>query len=146
YPFYAQRRALLRLFGAEIGRGVVIKPHVNIKYPWNLKVGNNVWIGEKVWIDNLVMVELQNNVCLSQGAMLITGNHDYTKSTFDLITGKIVLQEGAWVGAGAKVGPGTTLGSHAVLTMGSVASGTLEPYSIYQGTPAVKIKNRVLAS
>ena len=49
---------VLRVFGAKIGRGVVIKPCVNIKYPWNLEIGDNTWIGEDVWIDNLVPVYL----------------------------------------------------------------------------------------
>ena len=73
----------LRLFGAKIGKGVVIKPQVNIKYPWNLTLGNHVWIGELVWIDNLAKVNIEDNGCVSQGAMLLCGNHDYKKSSFD---------------------------------------------------------------
>jgi acetyltransferase-like isoleucine patch superfamily enzyme len=61
---------------------VNIKPSVNIKYPWLLEVGDHVWIGEEVWIDNLAKVRIGSNVCISQGAMLLTGNHDFTKSTF----------------------------------------------------------------
>lgn len=135
----------LKLFGAKIGSGVVIKPKVNIKYPWRLKVGNNVWIGEKVWIDNLDDVEIGNNVCLSQGAMLLCGNHNYTKSSFDLIIGKITLGEGVWVGAKAVVCPGTTAKSHAVITVGSVASGVLEEYTIYSGNKAFAVKKRNVA-
>ena len=59
--------AVLRLFGAKIGKGVLIRPCVNIKYPWFLEIGNNVWIGEEVWIDNLGKVKIGNNACLSQG-------------------------------------------------------------------------------
>src|SRR5437870_1372120 len=85
---------LLRMFGAKVGRGGLITPSVNIKYPWMLTVGNNGWIGEKVWIDNLTDVTIGNNVCISQGALLLTGNHDYKKSTFGLLIGAIVLEEG----------------------------------------------------
>jgi putative colanic acid biosynthesis acetyltransferase WcaF len=144
FPFNPFRLFILRLFGAKIGKGVVLKPHVIIKFPWKLTVGNNVWIGEKVWIENLAHVTIEDNVCISQRAMLIGGNHDYRKSTFDLIIGEIVLKEGAWVGADAKVCPGTTFGSHAILTVGSVGSGILEPYGIYQGNMAVKVRDRVL--
>src|SRR5450631_60718 len=77
-PGSGLKRALLRLFGARLGRGVVLKPGINIKYPWKLSIGDYAWIGEKVWIDNLAPVEIGKNVCLSQGAMLLTGNHDYT--------------------------------------------------------------------
>ena len=136
------KRLILRTFGAQIGTGVMIKPKVNIKYPWLLSVGNYVWIGEEVWIDNLTAVSLGDNVCLSQGAMLLTGNHDYTRSTFDLKVGKIVLEEGTWIGAKAVVCPGVTCHSHAVLAVNSVAVRDLESYGIYQGNPAQWIRER----
>ena len=120
----------------------MIKPYVNIKYPWFLELGNHIWIGEKVWIDNLAMVKIGNNVCLSQGAFLITGNHDYTKPGFNLMIKTIEIEEGAWIGAKAVVCGGVVCRSHAVLTLGSVATSDLGPYSIYSGNPAVKIKDR----
>jgi putative colanic acid biosynthesis acetyltransferase WcaF len=133
---------LLKIFGAKIGKGVVIKPSVNIKYPWRLKIGNYVWIGEKVWIDNLNDVEIGDNCCISQGAMLLAGNHNFKKSTFDLITGKIVLEDGVWIGAKSIVTPGVNCFSHSVLSVNSVSSKDLEAFGIYRGNPAVKIKNR----
>ncbi|WP_282041181.1 WcaF family extracellular polysaccharide biosynthesis acetyltransferase [Winogradskyella flava] len=138
--------SLLRLFGAELGKGVVIKPKVNIKYAWNLKVGNHCWIGENVWIDNLAMVVLEDNVCISQGALLLCGNHNYKKSTFDLIIKPIALEKGSWVGAKCIVAPGVILKSHSVLTIGSVATKSLEPYTIYSGNPAQKLKFRKIDS
>lgn len=137
---------LLRLFGARIGKGVVIKPGVNIKYPWFLKVGNHVWIGERVWIDNLAMVSISDHVCISQGAMLLTGNHHFRKSTFDLITGEIKLETGCWIGAFAIVCPGVVCRNHAVLSVNSVAAETLEPYWVYKGNPAVKSRERVISN
>ena len=135
---------LLKKFGAKVGRSVTIKPSVNIKYPWFLEIGDHVWIGEKVWIDNLAKVTAGNNVCLSQGALLLTGNHNYKKATFDLILGAIELEEGVWIGANAMVCPGVTCKSHAVLSAGSVATKDLDAYGIYQGIPAEKTKVRVI--
>lgn len=135
---------ILRGFGAKVGRRVVIKPSVNIKYPWFLKIGDDVWIGEKVWIDSLTNIVIGNNVCISQGALLLTGNHDYKISTFDLKLNPVVLADGVWIGANAVVCPGVTCHSHAVLTVGSVAANDLEPYSIYQGNPAKKVKDRII--
>lgn len=135
---------LLKLFGAKIGSNVTIKPCVNIKYPWNLEIGNNVWIGENVWIDSLVQIVIGNNVCLSQGAILISGSHNYKKTTFDLIVKNIVLEDGVWIGAGAIVNNGVIAGTHSVLTSGSVANKSLEPFFIYQGNPAVKIRERLI--
>ena len=139
------KTAILRAFGATIGRGVMIKPGVNIKYPWLLSVGDYVWIGEGVWIDNLAPVVLENNVCISQGAMLETGNHDYRKPTFDLIIKPIRLETGAWIGAGTVMCPGVVAHSHSVLAAGSVATRSLDAYGIYQGNPAVWVKKRDIA-
>ena len=132
----------LRFFGAKIGKGVLIKPCVNIKYPWFLEIGDNVWIGEKVWIDNLGKVKIGSNVCLSQGAMLLCGNHNYKKETFDLIVGDITLGDGVWVGAKSVVCPGVTMKSHSILTVGSVLTKDTEAYGIYQGNPAAYVKQR----
>lgn len=136
---------LLRIFGANIGKGVVIKPSVNIKYPWNLTVGNYTWIGENVWIDNLVQVTIGSNVCISQGAMLLCGNHNYKLPTFDLVVKPIVIENGAWVGAKSIVCPGVTMLSHSVLTVGSVASKNLASYSIYRGNPAIFVTKRIIS-
>jgi putative colanic acid biosynthesis acetyltransferase WcaF len=132
----------LKCFGAKIGNGVVIKPSVNIKYPWKLKIGNHCWIGEEVWIDNLEEVTIGDHVCLSQGAFLICGNHNYKSTAFDLIVKPIHIESGAWIGSKSVVGPGVTVGSHAVLSLGSVASNNLDSFRIYRGNPAIKIKTR----
>lgn len=137
---------MLRLFGAKVGIGVVIKPAVNIKYPWRLQIGNHVWIGEEVWIDNLDEVIIGDHVCISQGAMLLCGNHNYKKSSFDLITGKIILEDGTWIGAKSVVCPGVVCKSHSLLTVGSVATSGLEEYTIYQGNPAKAIRKRALSN
>lgn len=134
--------AVLRLFGAKIGNKVMVKPGVNIKYPWLLHVGNEVWIGEQVWIDNLSEVRIGDNVCLSQGAMLLTGNHDYSRSTFDLTTRPITLADGVWIGAKSVVCAGVHCESHAVLAVNSVATRPLQAYGIYQGNPAVWVRQR----
>jgi putative colanic acid biosynthesis acetyltransferase WcaF len=144
-PFSSLKIFLLKLFGAEIGVGVVIKQGVNIKYPWFLSIGDYSWIGENVWIDNLAHVDIQSNVCISQGAMLLTGNHNFTKSTFDLILGEISLESGVWIGAKSVVCPGVRCKTHAVLTVGSVATTHLEPYSVNQGNPALNVKARKMS-
>jgi putative colanic acid biosynthesis acetyltransferase WcaF len=88
------------------------------------------------------MVNIGAHVCLSQGVMLLTGSHNYKKTTFDLLTKELFLENGVWIGAGAIVTSGITAASHSVLTSGSVATKNMEPYSIYQGNPAIKIRKR----
>lgn len=114
------KRFLLRLFGASIGKGLVIHPNVRIKYPWKLTVGNDCWIGREVWIDNLDEVELGSDVCLSQQSYLCTGSHDHRASTFDLKTGPIVIEHGAWVCCRA-----TVLGNSRIPRMEVVPAGAV---------------------
>jgi len=144
FPFCSVKVFLLKMFGAKIGSGVIIKPSVNIKYPWLLEIGDHTWIGERAWIDNLAQVKIGKNVCLSQGAMLLTGNHNYKRITFDLTVSAITLADGVWIGAKSIVCPGVSCGSHAVLAVGSVATSDLLEYSIYSGNPAQKIKDRTI--
>jgi len=140
------KNRLLRWFGAKIGKGVVIKPDVNIKYPWFLEIGDDCWIGEGVWIDNLAHVTIGSNVVLSQGAYLLTGSHDYSKESFDLMLGEIVLEDGVWIGAKTTVCPGVTCKSHAVLAVASVATKEMEAYGVYQGNPAEMKRERIIAA
>jgi putative colanic acid biosynthesis acetyltransferase WcaF len=133
---------LLKMFGAKIGNGVVIKPAVNIKYPWKLKIGNNSWVGEEVWIDNLSDVIIGANVTLSQGALILTGSHDHTKETFDFISLPIALEDGVWIGAKAVVFGGIICETHSILGINSVAESNLKKYTIYKGNPAIAVMSR----
>lgn len=141
-PFMGIKVRLLRLFGAKIGKGLIIKNNVTIKYPWKFIVGDNVWLGENCWIDNLDYVTIGNDVCISQGALLLTGNHDYAKSDFPYRNAPINIENGVWIGAKATVCPGVTVNVNSVLTVGSIATKNLEANGIYQGIPAVRIKER----
>ena len=145
FSFSALKCAVLRMFGAEIGQKVTIKPQVKITFPWKLVVGNHVWLGEECWLLNLEQIIIGSNVCISQRAFLCTGSHNFKLATFDLITLPIKLEDGAWIGAGAWIGPGVTVGSHAVLAAQSVAGKNLEAKGIYRGNPAELVKQRVVA-
>jgi len=94
---------ILKLFGAKISWKTVIKPCVNIKYPWFLEIGDNV--------------------CISQGSYIFTGNHNYKKVNFELMIKPITIEDGVWVGAKAIVSPGSILKSHSVLSVGTVFNG-----------------------
>lgn len=142
FPFYGLKRQILRLFGARIGRGVLIKPRVSITFPWRLILEDHCWIGEGVWLDSLGEIRIGPSACISQGAYLCTGNHDYKKVSFDLLTAPISVGRSAWVAAQSRVAPGVTIGEGAVLAFASVAMDDLEPRGIYLGHPAQKIATR----
>ncbi len=141
-PGSAHRRLLLRLFGAKIGRGVVIKPGVRVKFPWRLSVGSHSWIGEDVWIDNLATVTIGQNCCLSQGAYLCTGSHDWSRTSFDLVVKPIHLHDNVWIAARATVAPGAVAEEGAVLALGGMAAGRLAAWHIHGGVPARPLQPR----
>lgn len=124
-PGSGWRRKLLTLFGADVGKGVVIKPHVCIKFPWRLTLGDHVWLGERVWIDNLAQVTVGAHSCISQGAYLCTGSHDWADPRFALITRPITIGTGCWIGARATLAPGAVVGDGAVLAMHALGTGHL---------------------
>jgi len=133
---------LLRLFGAQVGEGVRVKPGVTIKFPWRIVIGNYVWLGEQVWLDNVIDIRIDDHVCISQGAYLGTGNHDWQDPKFALRLSEIHLESRCWIGAKAVVGPGVTIGHDAVLCLGSIAGQSLAPMTIYVGNPARPVKIR----
>ena len=115
---------------------------MRVKFPWRLTIGDHCWIGEDVWIDNLVEVAFGTHVCASQGAYFCTGSHDWSKRSFDLIVKPISIESHAWISARSVVGPGVSVGEGAVLGLASVATQALEPWVIYMGNPAVRVKVR----
>lgn len=141
-PGSSWRVSLLRWFGARIGSDVTIKPNVQIKFPWRLTIGAHCWIGESVWIDNLVDVSIGDHVCISQGAYLCTGSHDWSSERFDLIVRPIILESRSWVGAKAVLAPGTHVGEGAVITLGTVVGGTLEPWHVHSSGVTLTKKPR----
>jgi putative colanic acid biosynthesis acetyltransferase WcaF len=145
-PSSGFRRRLLRLFGAEIGEGAVIKPGVRVKYPWKFSAGKHCWIGEDSWIDNLAPVILGDHVCISQNVYFCTGNHDWAEPTFDLITHPIRIESGAWIAARASIGPGVLVGQCAVVGFGAVVTSPVPSYEIHAGNPATFFRRRSIAT
>ena len=144
FPFYGLKTFWLKLFGAKIGSNVLIKPFVNIKYPWLLSIGNNVWIGEQVWIDNLAKVTIGNSVCISQGALLLCGNHNYKLSNFELIVKEIVIEDGVWICAKVIITQGVVCKSHSVLGTGAIVSFDTKPFTVYAFSPLLKESFRII--
>jgi len=142
-PFPSRLKcALLRAFGARVGRGVVLKPRINIHFPWKLSIGDHVWIGEEVFILNLEPVTIGAHCCISQRAFICTGNHDYRRPDMAYRSQPIVIEDGAWVGAQVFVSPGVTIGTDAVVAAGSVVTRSLPAEMVCSGNPCVPVKPR----
>jgi putative colanic acid biosynthesis acetyltransferase WcaF len=133
---------LLRFFGAAIGKDVVIKPRVNIHFPWKLSVGDFTWIGEEAFLLNFEPIIIGSHCCISQRAFLCTGNHDYRQIDMSYRNRSITIENGAWIGAQTFVAPGVTIGSEAVITAGSVVTKNQPACMIGGGNPCVSLKPR----
>lgn len=142
FPTYGLKRIILRAFGARLGKCVIIKAHVRIKYPWRLTVGDYCWLGEDLWIDNLADVLIGDNVCLSQGVYLCTGSHNYRESSFDLMTESIEIASGTWIAARATILQKVKIGRDVVVTAGAVVSDNIADEAIVGGVPAQVIRQR----
>lgn len=138
----ALKRGLLRLFGAKVGVGVIIKPRVHIYFPWKFVAGDHAWLGEEVLIMNLEPVHLGSCCCISQRAFLCTGNHDFTDPAFGFRNERITIHDGAWIAASAFVAPGVAVGSDAVATAGSVVVHDLPAGMVCSGNPCVPVRPR----
>ena len=132
----------LKRFGCKVGNNPVIKPRVNIHFPWKLKLGDHCWVGEECFILNFETISLGNHSCVSQRSFLCGGNHNFRSPQFEYRNGPIIIEDGAWIGAQAFVGPNVTVGTDSVVTAGSIVTKSLPPNKICHGNPCVPVKPR----
>lgn len=133
---YQLKVSILRLFGANIGSNVIIKPRVNIHFPWKLKIGDHAWLGEEVVILNFEPISIGSNTCVSQQVFLCGGSHDFRDPSFPYRNAPIHIGDGVWLQAGVFVCPGVDIGSEAVVSARSFVKDNLLANHIYSGNPA----------
>lgn len=139
---YGWRNFLLRLFGATIGVGVLIRPTVRVTYPWKLSIGDHSWIGDGVELYTLGEIKIGTNVSISQRSYLCTGSHDFSKVSFDIYARPIIIQDQVWIASDVFVMPGTTVGFGCVVGARSTVLKDLPPGKVCIGNPAVPVKYR----
>jgi len=142
-PFHEWRSFLLRCFGSRLGPNCHIYPKARIWAPWNLVCGDVVAIADEVIVYNPSLITLGSHSTISQQAYLCGATHDYDMPEFPMVSSPISVGAYAWVCARAAVQPGVSVGDGAILGFGSIATRDLEPWSVYAGIPARRIKNRV---
>lgn len=135
-PAYAWRRLLLRLFGAEVGKGVLVRPTARVTYPWKVKLGDFCWIGDHAALYSLDAITIGKHAVVSQKSYLCTGAHDASKVTFPLTTAPIVIDDQAWVATDCFVAPGVTVGRGAVVAARSTVLEDVPVGMIVAGTPS----------
>jgi putative colanic acid biosynthesis acetyltransferase WcaF len=141
-PLHAWRAGLLRLFGARLGRGCHIYAGARIWAPWNLACGDGVAIADGAEVYNPAPVSLGHHAVVSQQAFLCAASHDYGDPAFPMIVAPIRIGAYAWIGSRASVQMGVTIGDGAVLALGAIATGNLDPWAVHGGIPARRLKSR----
>jgi putative colanic acid biosynthesis acetyltransferase WcaF len=141
--FYGWRRFILRLFGAKIGKGVLIRSTAKITYPWNIEIGDYSWIGEDNVLYSLGKITIGNNVALAHKVYINTGGHNYKKKTFDIFSEPVVIQDECWLTNDVYVAPGVTIGKGSIIAARSSVLKDISEGKICVGTPAKEIKNRL---
>ena len=120
FPSSKLRIFLLKLFGAKIGKNVVIHPYTSIKYAWKFEIGDDSWVGARVWVDNIHKVKIGKNCCISQEVYFCTGNHNYKKKEFDLTGEMITINDNCWIGAKTILCPGVNLNKNTIVKINSL--------------------------
>jgi putative colanic acid biosynthesis acetyltransferase WcaF len=142
-PLHAWRAMLLRAFGATMGPHCHFYPASKVWAPWNLFCDDQVTLGDRAEIYNPAPMRFGSHAIVSQGVFVCGATHDYNDAAFPLIAYAMEIGAHAWICARACVCPGVNVGEGAVLGMASVATRDLEPWTVYAGSPAVKMKERV---
>ena len=139
---YGFRRFLLRLFGAKIGKKVIIRPSAQITYPWKVTIGDYSWIGDEVVLYSLGEIEIGANTVISQKSYICTGSHDYLQIDFPIFAKKITIKDECWLATDVFVAPGITIDKGTVVGSRSSVYKDLPGNKICIGNPAQIIKNR----
>jgi putative colanic acid biosynthesis acetyltransferase WcaF len=140
--FYGFRRWLLRVFGADIGVGVLVRPSVKVVYPWKVVIKDHAWIGDDVVIYSFAKITIGENAVVSQKSYLCAGTHDYSKPHFDIDAKPIIIGKQAWLATDVFVAPGISIGDGAVIGARSSVFSDMPPMMVCVGSPARPIKLR----
>lgn len=138
-PLHGWRRLILKAFGADLHRTARVHASVAIWHPANLAMGAHSLLGPHAICYNQGRVTIGARVVVSQRAHLCASSHDLHGEHFQLVLRPIVLEDGCWVAAEAFVGPGVTVGAHAVIGARSALFTDAEPNGVYRGNPAERL-------
>lgn len=139
---YGWRRLLLNLFGARLGKNVVIRPSVKIIYPWKLSIGDYSWIGDDVTLYTIGEINIGSDTVISQKSYVCAGGHDYKSPSFDTYAKGISIGNKVWIATDVFIAPGITISDGAIVGARSSVFEDLPENMICFGNPAKAIKSR----
>ena len=139
---YGWRRFLLRLFGANIGAGVLVRPTVTVTYPWKLSIGDHAWIGDHVTLYTLGPISVGDNAVISQHAYLCAASHDYSRVDFPIFAVAVCIERECWIATDVYIAPGCTIGAGSVIGARSSVFRNVPPGVVCTGSPARVVRQR----
>ncbi|UXH43196.1 putative colanic acid biosynthesis acetyltransferase [Rossellomorea vietnamensis] len=142
HNMFKWRNFLLRMFGAEIEKGVKIRASAKFTYPWKVSIGEYSWVGDNVQLYSLDEIKIGSNCVISQESYLCTGSHNIKDPHFGLITKPIIIMDGAWIASDVFVYPGVTVHEMGVVAARSTVLKNVPANQVYAGSPAKYVKNR----
>ena len=139
-PLSEEYFSLMReLFYNQIGENSIVYNKLTVVRPKNVKIGKNVTVMNGALMMSAGGITLEDNVLIAANVQLISNNHD-PYDRYVITCKPILIKEGAWVGAGATILPGVTVGKHAIIGANSVVSKDIPDYAVAVGCPAKVIK------
>ena len=127
---------------SKIGKKTYIDMATYFMQPWNLRVGNYTHINRGCFIDCRGVVSIGNSVSISHKVNLVTGSHDIHSNNMEYKRAPIHIEDFVFIGVGATVLSGVTIGKGAVVCAGACVTKDVEPFSIVGGVPAKVIGTR----
>ena len=139
---YSWRNFLLRCFGAQIGKGVIIRPSASIVYPWKLKVGDYSWIGDDVVLYTLGEIDIGSHSVVSQKSYVCAGSHKIGSLSFQITNDRIVIEDECWIASDVFICPGVRVGYATIVAARSTVTKDLPRETIAMGSPARVVGTR----
>lgn len=130
---------LKEIFGENLGEGsIIVAPFTGAAFD-RLKVGENVFINSNLLAMARGGITIEDDVMIAANASLISNNHDpYDRQV--LTCRPVLIKKGAWIGAGATVLPGVSVGKYAIVGAGAVVTKDVPDYAVVLGAPAKVVK------
>ena len=132
-------RVLKELFGERLGEGSFIAAPVQMVCADMIKIGRNVFINSNFLAMSRGGITIEDDVQIAANVQVISNNHDpYERQV--LLCKPVLIKKGAWIGAGATILPGVTIGEYAIVGAASVVTHDVPDYAVAVGNPAKVIK------
>jgi putative colanic acid biosynthesis acetyltransferase WcaF len=133
---------LVNIFGGNVCKTCSLDRKSKISHPWNLAMGHLSSLSENTWAYCLGKITIGEKCCIGKDVYLLTGSHDISTPTFDLVTKPITIKSNTWIATGCYILPNVEIGECCVIAAKSLVNKSFDNNSVVGGNPAKFIKKR----